>query len=373
MSNPNRFTALDVFRGMTICLMIIVNTPGSWEFSYAPLQHAEWHGFTPTDLVFPSFLFAVGNAMAFVMNKWESLPASTVTLKILKRTIIIFLIGYLMYWFPFFTITDQGNWMLSPIRDTRIFGVLQRIALCYGITALMIYYLKPTTVLWIVMGILVLYGPALYYFGTGDDPLSLQTNAVLRLDKWLIGESHMYKGEGIPFDPEGLLSTFPAIGNVYVGYIVGKFVQAKGKTFEMLAKLSLAGAVLVSLAFLWHYGFPINKKLWTSSFVLLTVGIDCLAIAGIIYIMDFQHKTKWTGFFQVFGKNPLFIYLLSEILAIVLYLIPFGAGTLRDWIFNTLFLPMGNYFGSFIYALVFMLVCWFVGWVMDRRRIYVRV
>jgi predicted acyltransferase len=373
MTQPVRFQALDVFRGLTICLMIIVNTPGSWETSYAPLLHADWHGFTPTDLVFPSFLFAVGNAMSFVMKKWETLPDSTVVLKILKRTVLIFLIGYLMYWFPFFTQTKEGNWMLSPISQTRIFGVLQRIALCYGAAALMIHFLKPRTVLWIVMGILVLYGPILYWFGEMPDPLSLETNAARKLDLWLVGPDHLYKGEGIPFDPEGLLSTFPAIGNVLGGFLVGRFVQVKGKTFEMLSKLMLWGSLLVGLAFLWHYGLPVNKKLWTSSFVILTVGIDCLAIAGIIYIMDFQHKTKWAGFFEVFGRNPLFIYLLSELLAITLYLIPAGNISLRELIFNKFFLPLGPYFGSFLYALIFMLVCWAVGWWMDRKKIYMRI
>src|SRR4051812_10416522 len=145
---PNqRFTALDVFRGMTICLMIIVNTPGSEETTFAPLKHASWHGFTPTDLVFPSFMFAVGNAMSFVMSKWSNMNSSQVLGKIFKRTLIIFLLGYLMYWFPFVTRDDAGHIILSPISHTRIFGVLQRIALGYCAASLMVYFLKPRTVI----------------------------------------------------------------------------------------------------------------------------------------------------------------------------------------------------------------------------------
>ena len=143
MSTNQRFLALDVFRGMTLCFMIIVNNAGSEQFSYAPLKHAAWHGFTPTDLVFPSFLFAVGNAMSFVMAKWDGLQQSQVLKKIFKRTLIIFLLGYLMYWFPFIRLDEQGHIIMAPISHTRILGVLQRIALAYGIASLMIYYLKP--------------------------------------------------------------------------------------------------------------------------------------------------------------------------------------------------------------------------------------
>ncbi len=268
-----RFTALDVFRGMTICLMIVVNTPGNGETTFAPLEHAHWNGFTPTDLVFPSFMFAVGNAMSFVMRKWETLRSSQVVAKILKRTFLIFLLGYLMYWFPFFRLDENNHFSLSPIADTRIFGVLQRIALAYGISALMIYFLKLRTTVIITILILIAYWPVMLYFGDAADPLDVHGNAVLKLDTWLIGTKHLYNGEGFPFDPEGLLSTFPSIGNVVAGYLVGKFIQRQGKTYEGLTKLLLAGLVLLIIAHFWNYVFPINKKLWTSSFVLHTVAL----------------------------------------------------------------------------------------------------
>ena len=149
-----RFTSLDVFRGMTICFMIIVNTPGNGDTTFSPLHHAHWHGFTPTDLVFPSFLFAVGNALSFVMLKWASQSNAYVVSKILKRTFLIFLLGYLMYWFPFFKLDDDLNMLAFPISETRIMGVLQRIALCYGIAALMIHFLKIRTAA-IITGILL--------------------------------------------------------------------------------------------------------------------------------------------------------------------------------------------------------------------------
>lgn len=369
-----RFTALDVFRGMTICFMIIVNTPGNGVTTFSPLLHASWHGFTPTDLVFPSFLFAVGNAMSFVMNRWDKLTQSQVLWRILKRTIIIFLIGYLMYWFPFVKKDATNHFIAAPFDDTRVFGVLQRIALCYGIAALMIYYLKPKAAVILSIIFLLAYWALANTFGDPADPLSLHGNAGLRLDRWLLGDSHLYHGEGVAFDPEGLLSTLPAIGNVVAGYVVGKYIQAKGSTYEGLTVLLLSGAALLGLAWFWNLGFPINKKLWTSSFVLHTVGLDCIIISAIIYIINFKHKTNWTYFFEVFGRNPLFIYLLSELVATLLYFFRVDSKTtVYNWIYLNIFSYLGGYLGSFLFAICFMLFCWLIGYFLDKKKIYVRV
>jgi len=373
MAASQRFLALDVFRGMTVCFMIIVNTPGNGATTFSPLLHASWHGFTPTDLVFPSFLFAVGNALIFASKKWEAMTQSKVLWKIFKRTFIIFLLGYLMYWFPFVEL-HNGSFSLRPFEKTRVFGVLQRIALCYGATALMVYYLKPRMILNISAALLILYWAVMIWFGESADPLGLTTNAAVRLDRFLLGEYHLYHGEGIAFDPEGLLSTFPAIVNVVGGYFAGKFILQKGKTYEGLSKLLLAGAALLAIAYCWNLIFPVNKKLWTSSFVLLTVGLDCLILASVIYIIDFLKKTRWTIFFEVFGKNPLFIYLLSEIIAILMYFFQAeGNIPVYTWVFRQFFLPFGGYAGSLLFALTVMLTCWLVGWWMDRNKIYIRV
>src|SRR5487761_2495850 len=295
-SSQQRNVALDVFRGMTICFMIIVNTPGNSATTFSPLLHASWFGFTPTDLVFPSFLFAVGNAMSFVMNKWTNLPQQKVVFKILKRTALIFLLGYLMYWFPFFKLDKAHNIIPFPMRDTRIMGVLQRIALCYGIAALMIHFFKIRTAVIISISILFLYWIILYWFGNPSDPLSMQGNAGFKLDKWLMGENHMYHGEGVAFDPEGWLSTLPAIGNVVGGFVVGKWVQRKGDVYEGITKLLIAGFALLVCGYFWDLILPISKKLWTSSFVVYTVGLDCIILAVLIYIIDLQKKVKWTNF-----------------------------------------------------------------------------
>ena len=376
MNQPSqRFLALDIFRGMTICFMIIVNTPGNGATTYAPLQHASWNGFTPTDLVFPSFMFAVGNAMSFVMLKWSKLSQSQVLAKIFKRTIIIFLLGFLMYWFPFVHYNDQHQIVANPFDHTRVMGVLQRIALGYCFASLMIYYLKPKQVVSLSVALLLVYWIILLLFGDPNDPYNMLTNAGTKLDMWLLGPNHLYHGEGVAFDPEGVLSTLPAICNVTFGWLAGKWIQQKGKEYEGLAKLLLAGVLLVVLALGWNCFFPINKKLWTGSFVLLTVGIDCIILAALIYITDFLQKRRWAYFFEVFGKNPLFIYLLSELAATLLWFFSVGENyqPLHRWIFDNFFSHAGMYFGSFLFAISFMLACWLVGYFLDKKKIYVRV
>src|SRR5688572_9959785 len=368
-----RFTALDVFRGMTVCFMIIVNTPGNYDTTYPPLLHAQWHGFTPTDLVFPSFLFAVGNAMSFVMKKWDHLSNTQVLGKIFKRTFIIFLLGFLMYWFPFVHWNEQSQLEPNPFSHTRIMGVLQRIALAYCIAALMLRYLKPATVYRLSVIFLLLYWLALLLFGNPADPYDMLTNAGNRFDMWLLGENHLYHGEGVPFDPEGLLSTLPAIANVTFGYVAGKWIQEKGNIYEGLTKLLLVGVTLIFLALCWNYFHPINKKLWTGSYVFLTVGIDCVLLAALIYLIDFLKIKRFNYFFEVFGRNPLFIYLVSEIGAILLWFIPVGDKPLYQWLYQNVFSKAGLYFGSLLFAITFMLVCWLVGYVLDKKKIYVRV
>ncbi|HTD99620.1 MAG TPA: DUF5009 domain-containing protein [Mucilaginibacter sp.] len=368
-----RFLSLDVFRGMTICFMIIVNNPGSDE-AFWPLNHAAWNGFTPTDLVFPSFLFAVGNAMSFAMKRYQEIGNAAVLGKIFKRTVLIFLIGYLMYWFPFFRV-HQGHWSLSPISHTRIMGVLQRIALCYCFASLMIHFLSTRTV-YILSGLfLVGYWVILLVFGNHADPLSMTGNAGSYLDSWLFGDAHLYHGEHIAFEPEGVLSTLPAIVNVVIGYYAGKFIQQKGKGYDTVAKLLLTGCLFIFIAICWDSVFPINKKLWTSSFVFITTGIDLVIISFLLYALEIRNWNwaNWARFFTIPGKNPLFIYIVSEVLLIILSWIVIGQKNLPDWWRSfSLGLSPGR-IGSLLFAISFMLLCWLVGYVLDKKKIYIRV
>lgn len=370
-----RFLSLDVFRGLTIALMIVVNTPGTGAYLYPYLVHVHWFGFTLADLVFPSFLFAVGNAMSFSMLKMRNMPASKVWTKIIKRTIIIFLLGYLMYWFPFFKFGADGHFMWKPIAETRIMGVLQRIALCYFFASVIFYYLSEKSALIISGVILLAYWGILYAFGEPGAKLEMATNAATKFDLSVLGLGHIYKKDSIPFDPEGLLSTLPAIVNVLWGYIAGVFIQKKGKSFEGIAKLLMVAFSLIALAQWWNLIFPISKKLWTSPFVLYTVGWDLAIMAVLVYIIEIRKIKHGIQFFNVFGKNPLFIYLFSELFYVVLRMIPVSPQQdAFKWVSEQIFQQIfPGPFGSFVTAIVYVMLCWALGWWLDRKRIYIKI
>src|SRR5690554_4097930 len=299
---PQRYYALDILRGMTIALMIMVNNPGSWTHVYAPLRHAAWHGFTPTDWVFPSFLFVVGNAMSFSLKKYGASGESTFLKKIFKRTGIIFLIGLLLNAFPF-VYRANGEILLSNLADVRIMGVLQRIALCYLFASLIIHYLKLKGAVLVGVLILLAYWGIMYFFGSSPLPYTLENNAALKFDNLILRTDNLWTGFGFPFDPEGLLSTLPAIVNVIAGYVAGIFIQKSGNTFATVWKLALAAVVFIVVAEVWDSVFPVNKGLWTSSYVLLTTGWTLLIISALILIIEVFSVKKWTYFLEVFGKN----------------------------------------------------------------------
>jgi predicted acyltransferase len=311
--------------------------------------------------------------MAFTMHKFDNQPENVFWTKILKRTFIIFLLGFLMYWFPFFQRGENGL-ELKPFAETRILGVLQRIALCYFFSAIILHYGSRKFALWFSAFALLGYWFLSYAFGDASDPYSMAGNAGMKLDLWLFGDKHLYHGEGVVFEPEGLLSTLPSIVNVIAGYLAGDFIRRYGNSYETIAKLLIAGAVLVFLALTWNMAFPINKKLWTSSFVLLTVGLDLVILSILIYVIDLVNSRGWTNFFVVFGRNPLFIYLLSEIGLITLYEIQVGGTSLQQLFYNNVLRSFASPINaSFLFAVLFMLFCWAIGYVLDRKKIYVRV
>ncbi|MBN7816047.1 acyltransferase family protein [Algoriphagus pacificus] len=370
----NRYLALDVLRGLTIAFMIIVNTAGDWSNLYAPLAHAKWHGFTPTDLVFPTFLFVVGNAMSFSMKKLQDMSAGNFFKKVGKRAFLIFLIGWLLNAFPFYRVGESGEFDFINITEIRLFGVLQRIALSYFFAAIVLY-IGGIRLGWIFSAIALLgYWAIMYFFGDAADPFGLTGNAAIKLDLALIGPERMYGGEGIPFDPEGLLSTLPSIVNVIAGFIVGKMIQKYGNTMQSIKKLVIGGVILIVLAYAWDILFPINKKIWTSSYVLLTVGIDLLLLALMVYIIELQKIKGWTYFFEVFGRNPLILYVLSGIVIRVFGMIPVGDMSLRAVIYQNLFTSwLSPKNASFFFAFSYMLLIWLIGLWMDKKKIYIKV
>ena len=370
----NRYLALDVLRGLTIAFMIIVNTAGDWSNQFAPLGHAKWHGFTPTDLVFPTFLFVVGNAMSFSMKKLQQMNSADFFKKVGKRTILIFLIGWLLNAFPFYDISETGAISFIDLTEVRLFGVLQRIALCYFFGAIVLYYggIKGA---WIFSGVALLgYWAIMYFFGDPSNPYSLTGNAAIKLDLALIGPERMYGGEGIPFDPEGILSTLPGIVNVIAGYLAGKMIQKLGNTMDAVKKLLAIGLVLIIVSYAWDILFPINKKIWTSSYVLLTTGIDLFLLAFLVAIIEVKNWRGWTYFFEVFGRNPLILYVLSGLVVTILSMIPIGDTSLRGFIYQNFYTSwLSPKMASFLFAFSYMLIIWLIGLAMDRKKIYIKV
>ena len=383
-----RYYSLDVFRGATVAFMILVNNQAGP--SYAPLDHAPWHGLTPTDLVFPFFLFAVGNALAFVMPKFEEKGSAWTLKKILRRTLLIFVINVLLNWFPFIRyshdhLTGKGwTWINDngTLAGVRVMGVLARIALAYCGAALIVYYAKFRGA-FVISGILLFVYWALCV-GLGDpaDPYSLNGYFGTAIDKAVFGPEHMYHGEGVAFDPEGLAGTLPAIVSVILGYFAGTYIRLKGKTYEMLTHLLVAAFILLLAGYCWGSVFPVNKKIWTSSYTLVAAGWALCCLSLLIYFIEFRNaRGAWSRFFDVFGKNPLFIFVLSGVVPRLLWLIhiPDGYGGTTDplgWFYFHCCKPLSlgrEENASLYYALSLVLLYWLLARFLDKRRIYIRV
>jgi predicted acyltransferase len=393
-----RFRSLDVFRGATVALMILVNNPGSWNALYSPLAHAPWHGVTPTDLVFPFFLFAVGNALALVLPSLLAGQRSAFWAKVLRRTALIFLIGVLLNAAPFVRWDAAGELVLRDWSTLRTMGVLQRIALCFGAAAIVVFVFGPRAALWATVALLLGYWVTCWAFGAPGDPYSLAGWWGTALDRALLGEAHLYKGEGMPFDPEGLASTAPAVAQVLLGWWVGSWIVAarapggSGVGAALLVRLFVWALALLVLAYLWQLQFPLNKKIWTSSYVLHTTGLAMLTLALCIHFIDIRQRPAelwgWARFFEVFGKNALFVFVLAGLLPRVLALLRWPAGTTFDgqplwtsplpWIYNSVFAPLGSAvgdarLGSLLFAIANLSLYGALAAWLDRRRIYIKV
>ena len=369
-----RYLSLDVLRGMTVALMIVVNTPGSWQYIYAPFRHAAWHGFTVTDLVFPTFLFVVGNAMSFSMRKFEALGDGAFLQKVFKRTALIFLVGLLLNCFPFVTRDASGELALFPFANLRIMGVLQRIALCYGFASLIIHYFRVKGAILFSFILLLSYWAILYFFGDRSDPYSLEGNAALKFDLLLLPAQNLYQGFGIPFDPEGLLSTLPAVVNVLVGFMTGYYIQRKGNHMGTVLKLALSAAAFIVVALLWDSYLPINKPIWTSSYVVYSLGLDLLVLSVLMLVIEVAGYKGWTYFFEVFGRNPLFIYALSGMLVRLMSLTRVQGTSLSGWLYENLYLTwLQDKNASLLFAVSYMLLLWGIGYWMDRKKVYIKV
>ena len=372
MSERDR--SLDVFRGMTVAAMILVNNPGSWSHLYAPLAHASWHGWTPTDLVFPFFLFAVGNALALTLPPGQPIPAAAFWPKWARRTLLIFGIGLLLNAWPFVQWHADGSLHLKELETLRIMGVLQRIALCWAFAALIIRAGGLRAAAWGSAALLIGYTVACFAFARGPDPWSLEGFFGAGLDRLLLGESHLYRGEGVPFDPEGLGSTLPAVAQVLLGYVVAAYWLPRRETSGATLQWVGLGAALVVLGLVGSLIMPINKKIWTSPYVLLTVGWDLVLLSFLIFVIEVAQFSKWTYFFQAFGRNPLILYVCSGLVIALISFIPIGDSNLQDVIYAEGFTSwLEPKTASFLFAIAYMLLIWSIGFLMDKNKIYIKV
>ena len=362
--NPNavtRLTSLDAFRGATIALMVLVNTPGDGRFVYSPLRHAEWHGWTPTDVVFPSFLWIVGVALTFSLSKRIEAGASRqqVFLGATRRAAILFALGLLVYLFPSFDFSTM-----------RVLGVLQRIAVCYWIAvAIWLTTGIRGQILWIA-GLLAAYWMLMTLVpvpGYGPGRLDVDGNFSHWVDRIILG-AHNYN-ETKTWDPEGVAGTLPSIATALFGIMAGHILRLRSELAERTTWLFLAGNLLIALGLICDVWMPINKKLWTSSFSIFMAGLDFVLLAGFVWIVDARGHRKAVRPLVILGMNAIAIYMASEIIEIGL-----NTSGLKRTIFDSVFAPLASPVNaSLIYALVYVLLMFAIAWFMHRRNWYLRV
>jgi predicted acyltransferase len=366
LPKPARLLSLDAFRGLTVAGMVLVNNPGSWRAVYPPLRHADWHGWTLTDVIFPFFLFIVGAAVPLALEpRAEQSGRRWVLLRVLRRSAVIFGLGIVLNGFPWF-----------PWATLRIPGVLQRIAVCYLVAALL-YLATGWRVNALIAAVLLLgywvVMTAVPVPGYGAGNLSKEGNLAAYLDRTILGP-HLWQAAGV-YDPEGILSTAPALATTLLGVLTGIWLRSERAPRVIAAGLALAGLVGVGLGQLWGHEFPLNKALWTSSYALLTAGLALLALAAWYWLIEIQGSRRWAVPFVVFGVNALGLYFLSSLVARLLVLIRVPDGrSVQTWLFDHVFAPWATPANaSLAYALVYVLVWWAIMWMLYRRGIRLRV
>lgn len=359
----NRLKSLDVMRGLTVALMILVNNGG--EHNYSFLEHSKWNGLTPCDLVFPFFLFMVGISTFISLKKTEFKPSAHVYRKIAKRTILLFLIGLGINWFDMICNGDALDFA-----HLRIWAVLQRIAICYGVVALLAITLNHRYFIHTIIGLLVVY-MGILVFGNGY-AYDASTNILAQVDRSIFGINHLYQRS--PVDPEGLLSTIPSIAHTMIGFLCCKYISVAGQTVESKIKvLKVAGLVMVALGFgLSLIGFGINKRIWSPSYVFVTCGFASWILGILLQFIDNKPSSKdniLTKGLLAFGMNPLFLYVMSEALAIL-----FGSFDIKAEIFIGIQSVISDeYVASLTYALFFVAIHAAMGIWMYHRKIFIKL
>lgn len=391
-----RYVALDVLRGMTVAGMILVNNPGSWSHIFAPLEHAKWAGCTPTDLVFPFFLFVVGAAMAFSFAKYnESLTAAS-TKKLLKRGVLIFLVGLALNAFPFLPTNlnpnlSYGENLAEYWIHVRIFGVLQRIAMCYILGGLIALWLqKPKKIIpamaflmvihWMIL--LLIGDPSAEMVNGAKGALSLAGQGAGAIDIAIAGENHIYHGFGIPFDPEGLLGMLSGSCTLLMGFLLGNLIRTHENKIEVVTKLYTIGLISVAAGYVWGNWLPIIKALWTGSYVLYAGGWSTIMLAFFIYFIDVKGKEKIFTPFKALGMNPLFAFVMAGLFAKILgRIIKWTAAdgssySCLSWFYKNVCVAIvgeNNQVSSLMFALCYVVVFTAMAMVLYRKRIIIKL
>ena len=366
LPETQRLVSLDVFRGITIAGMVLVNNPGTWEHIYWPLQHAAWHGWTPTDLVFPFFLFIVGVSIPLAFGKRMESGGSKrdLYLKIIKRTLIIFAIGLFLNGLPYFNFAEY-----------RIPGVLQRIAVCYFFASIIFLNTKVRTQIAIAIGLLVFYWLIVKLvpapgFAAGD--LTKEGSLPSYVDRVVFGK-HVWAQAKV-YDPEGFLSTIPAIATTLIGVLTGTWLRTEKTRYEKAAGMFVVGAVCVAIGWAWNSFFVINKALWTSSYVLFTGGLALQFLSLCYWLIDIQGYRRWAKPFEVFGLNAIALYVVAGVIAVALGELKVGGASLGSWIYTNVFASWASPVNaSLAFAITFVLVCLGLMWILYHRKIFLKV
>lgn len=384
MGEKQRLLALDVLRGITIAGMITVNNPGSWAHIYAPLEHAEWNGCTPTDLVFPFFMFVMGVAMYISYRKYDFRLTGQTFGKLCYRLVMIFAVAYGLSLISRLSraiyADDFLEYMRGWLPNMRILGVFPRLGLVSFFGGLLLLTFKPKNAPWVAAVILaaycVLIGVTNSFECTADSILA-------RVDLAVLGDNHLYHltnaaGEPVPLDPEGILSTIPCFAHVLIGAYAGYLMMGTKDLWQKMNRLMIMGSIILMAGLLWDYAFPINKKIWSASYVLLTCGLASLLLGLLIWIIDICGKKRWSVFFESFGANPLFIYCLSALFVYFCGAVRFTFHeekyNLWSFWYKVCMQPLfGDKGGSLACALSLVLVMWLIAHPLYRKKIYIKI
>jgi predicted acyltransferase len=368
---PKRLISLDVFRGLTIAAMILVNDPGSWSHVYGPLRHAGWHGWTIADLVFPFFLFIVGVSVAISFGRKleDGAARRPLYIKIIRRALILFALGLILNGFPYFELSTL-----------RIPGVLQRIAVCYLFTSVIFMNSKWKGQLAWATGLLLIYWAAMEWIsvpGAGTGLYEKGTNLAAWLDGQILA-GHMWQVTKT-WDPEGILSTLPAVSTTLFGALAGQWLTGDRSPRDKAAGLLAAGGAAAGIGALWNLLLPINKSLWTSSYSVFMAGLALIALGAIYYLVDVRGEKRWAQPTLVFGMNAIAAFVLAGITARLLYMIKVTGAegntmTLKAWIYDNLFASwLGDLNASLAYAITFIIVIWLCMLPLYRKKVFIKI